>query len=164
MGIDRSDGERARRVDGEGAKKTIAIGLGIRTATIDPKGGLVKRHLVLMSGGLGMTSPRIDEGEMKKTNVSIAQKKGMTKRTCDMEWMLTSNGLTARSKRPRVELPMAQFNPAGPAGGSSSAKDVAAVQMKIQAWKASLKGKAAKIPEELQREVASVMGSASLGR
>merc|ERR1712048_1008941 len=100
--IDRSDGERARRVDGEGARKTIAIGLGIRTATIDPKGGLVKRHLVLMSGGPGMTSPRIDEGEMKKkTNVSTAQKKGMTKRTCDMERMFTSNGLTATKRQER---------------------------------------------------------------
>lgn len=45
----------------------------------------------------------------------------------------------------------------------STASSVADVQMKIAQWKASLRGKAAKMPLELQQEVAAVMGSAYRG-
>lgn len=72
------------------------------------------------------------------------------------------SALVAKTKRAAASAQLASMRPELPTA-QAPRNSVAAVQMKVAQWKANLKGKAATMPDWLQREVAEVMG-ASGGR
>lgn len=91
------------------------------------------------------------DDEKEKSKAVLAKKKGPAggQATPSFKPLSMASGSTA----------MASTAGASPTGAPGTS--VVAVQMKVAAWKAGLKGKAAIMPIELQQEVAAVMGMAN---